>query len=437
MKLNPSILIDTRYKSDSMLLYIKITWTESFRKYGSTRFSTGLYVNREDWDEKRGNVKATNEETIKLRDRLNKILDYARAIDMGTSSESIKAIKNYIEYSQNEAKPIMLDRLSDFIQQFISMNKKKFSRNGIRKYDTVLRNVMMYCKVKGVSDILGKMTPDQQTIFFNGYLEFLAEHEGPNEWGKDKKKYNNSSIRGEFALLSSVCSTFKNTGLAVDLDFASMLGEGDTERTYCTPEELKAIWVHRNAQRDDLPLTQLKAIDNFLFQAFTGCRHQDLYELSPIRMDMRHGNTFWTYYSNKVKKKEVTVPLNNICLEILYLWSVRRFKQPLSNGVLYDLLIPVMSSNKVNQHLHEFLKTIPAFQGVQKVVRYRLSERIETEVPRWQLITSHVARHSYSHYLSSNGMTIDETAHLLNHTSSETTKKHYGHFGIRHLHGST
>ncbi len=139
---------------------------------------------------------------------------------------------------------------------------------------------------------------------------------------------------------------------------------------------------------------------------------------------------------------EVTVPLNHICETIIDHWQKVGFKPPLrtnpktkEQSLCRNILIPVMSSNKVNEYLHEFLMNIPAFKGVEKQVRYRLSERIETEVPRWQLITSHVARHSYSHLLSSSGMTIDETSHLLNHTSSQTTKKHYAHFGNEEILG--
>src|SRR6187551_140895 len=108
MKFNPSIYIESRYKAQTILVYIKLTWTESYRKYGATKVSTGVYLDKEDWDKQKKRIKtrsldpAKDQELIKLRDRLNKIMDYCRAIDFGTSIEAVSAIRNYIDFTKNE-----------------------------------------------------------------------------------------------------------------------------------------------------------------------------------------------------------------------------------------------------------------------------------------------------------------------------------------------
>lgn len=466
MKINLTIRPDTRYKSERMRLYAHFNWTEPGGKYKVTRRSTDLVIDKSDWNFKRCVVSGNSLEATTIRDRIFRATDFSRTLDYPTAHENISAAINFINGLRGGVhKAPKMERFRDFVQKFIQMNKNTYSYHTLRKYETLIRNIELFCLWRRYTDVMQTMDEDQQVVFFSEYVDFLltvsvvagvasgglyvkfngviVKAEGmvdpkrlfkdmPNGEAKIKREYENSSVKEDFKNIRAVCEAFK-TGVTISLSrFTQGLKMGNTQGTSCSLEEIQAI-----IKTQPRTLTQEKAVDCFLFQAFTGARHNELYQVETTRITTRMINgghiKVWTYVANK-NGDENTVPLNAICMGIIEKWSAKGFKSPerrdpkLKKTIDYpNCLLPVLPSSKMNKALHEFLKDVPGMDGISMRVRYRGDQRVEEQVPRYMEITDHAARHTYSRILTEGGLSVDQVGELLNHASSETTNKHYKH----------
>ena len=148
------------------------------------------------------------------------------------------------------------------------------------------------------------------------------------------------------------------------------------EVVYLTEEELRSII--------DLDLSTRPALDRtrdvFLFCCFSGLRYSDVAKLrrSDIKGDHIHVVT-------KKTDDPLDVELNNFTQAILAKYADRHPD---------DLALPIISNQKTNKDTKELAQLAGIDQPVRKV-RWVRSERIETVVPKHQLVTSHCGRRTF------------------------------------------
>jgi integrase len=120
--------------------------------------------------------------------------------------------------------------------------------------------------------------------------------------------------------------------------------------------------------------------DRFLFQCYTGLRHSDVSKLKKSDIDgvfMRLSiQKTGTYIENR---------LNDLALAIYY-----KYKDVGTS----ELLFPNVNFGTFERHLKTMAKLAGINEPVTKV-EYRNHQRIEYTVPKWQLMTTHVARKSF------------------------------------------
>jgi integrase len=306
-----------------------------------------------------------------------------------------------------------IESFRDFIRQFIKLNEKNYSKGRIGCYKVLIRNIELYLEEVKTTDLFHSMSRDRQMVWFSEYVDFLLHKEIPNV----KAKYENVSAYQNMSMIKSVCSSFMDTGVKITpMFFVRNLRRVDSEAMFCTKDNVMQIIKAWETSRG----TEWKAASLFLFQAVTGLRFGELKTVTDQALD---ANNRLTFISDK-KGVSNQVPLGNLACRILNAWADRKIIE----NVRSNYALPIMSSTHANAALHEFLKKISSFQGTTIRVRYRGNEKISEIVPIWKAITTHSARHTYSHLMAEGGLEISETSSLLSHRSIGTTNKYYKHF---------
>lgn len=160
------------------------------------------------------------------------------------------------------------------------------------------------------------------------------------------------------------------------------VGEESREIIYLERDELDAIMNHHFPPHEP-GLERVR--DVFLFCCFTGLRYSDVAKLR--RSDIRDGVI--SVMTQKTRDA-LRIELNRHSMAILAKYDGQMF----SRGRVHDLALPVISNTKMNASL----KRIGIECGLNRPTRityFRGNKRIEQEMPKWQLLTTHVARRTF------------------------------------------
>lgn len=150
------------------------------------------------------------------------------------------------------------------------------------------------------------------------------------------------------------------------------------EVIYLTQDELKAIETHSFAP-SQYALERVR--DVFVFCCYTGLRYSDVKKLK--RSDIKNGEI------HVVTQKTVDglrIELNDHSRAIL-----DKYKEESFPG---DLALPVISNEKMNEHL-KVLGQVCKIEEPTRIVYFKGKERHEEVLPKWSLLTTHVARRTF------------------------------------------
>jgi integrase len=400
-------------------------------------------IKTSNWSEKKGTIAGNTEGAILERDQLeamrrritteipgkylkvhgrmpsmDELIDEFTLLTWGTVREQGKSFKP----AQGIA-----ERVTIMLEE-----RKNLSVTTKRQFTRLARNVQLFCSAHGAADNIEHLDRENQKRWLRKYANFLIYDEVPGS----KIKYENRTAESEIKKLLAVKNYFH---LPIDVTMRDIFpqreffraSDGESEMGHCTPAEIEAI---RCAKLESE--AERRAIDAFIFSCFTGLRHNEFYQLTEEsiqrRADLASGDRYMVleYVSDKTGKRN-EVPLNQVALEIIQRWKSHTITvERTRNGqheYFPDILIPVLSSDKSNENLHKVLRRLPEFDKTETRVRYRGTQRIEQNVPRWMFVTFHSARHSFGFYLLSNGVPLARVAELMNHATVSTTEKYYKH----------
>jgi integrase len=440
MRFNISIYPDNRYDTEYIRFFMQLSWPKARREYGKIirELPDSYSVSRSAYNRKRRIIDGKDLEATTIRDRHFKLRDFVNNLS-GEFDENLKRISefagvNFEKWIGVTVKDVTKAvTLRDYIARYLELKGKTISSDYRDKFDMLIRNLNMFMQKHPVgNDNLRDKDEDQQKVFFSKYVTFLTEDIINDKKLGIKGHYENASVKEEFRHLTSVCNEFKGVGLMVNLaSFVSNLRtpSDSSDQPHVSYDEILAILKNIHLVKNTI---EEKAIYISVFQYFTGIRHNELYQVEDgnITVKMLDGVQFkvFNYISDKTGKQN-TVPLNNICLDIISHWSERKFKAPKSKGKVYpNCLLPVLTVSGTIHGFRSFLKRIPKFCDDVKRIRYRGTERVEQVMPRWKRYGTHAFRHGYSAYLSGRDVSIEDIGQLLNHGSgSKTTRKHYQH----------
>jgi site-specific recombinase XerD len=391
MKINHNIKADTRGKGPMVQLFIDMSWTvDGKQSRNSISLGKNFRVLREDWDKKRMMIIPSSPYSIPVRNRMIALMDFMMTLNCDSPDDFRAHVRSCTEISPKE-KPGP-QSLHEFVEMFISQNTGKYSENTIRRYRTLIVNLE---KFRG--DSFRSMARDQQGSWFSDYVSYLLD-----------KGYSNSSVKQEFKLISSVRNAFTDIGITVDTSrYISHLKTGNSESVFLDDDELMEFMAGDDGE--------LAVVSMFILMCLTGLRVSELYSLNKesVLTSGPPGNISILNYLSVKTGNMNSVPM---CAA-----AMRAFDRLMYNDML------MLPEGVARTSLRMYLKSIPIFQRECTKLVYSGNKITETKVNRYDMITLHSARHTYSRIMTSGGMSIDDVGKLLSHGSSETTRKHYQH----------
>lgn len=206
----------------------------------------------------------------------------------------------------------------------------------------------------------------------------------------------NDAIKKNLSYLKSFLKWAKSKHYAVNEDFETYnpkLPTAQKQVRYLELDELEKIYNLKLNDNAALNCTR----DFFVFQSYTGLRYSDIKQLKRTNVYKdRHGKYFIRLLTEK-DNDIVNFPLAKRAVEI--------YKKYVVLNLPDNLLFPVLSNQKYNEHLKELGK-VAGLTGEWIDYEYRLQEKIEVRVPKCDL-SSHTARRTFIVTAMNEGVSTD------------------------------
>jgi integrase len=348
LKLRP----DKKGRENELSIYVQVCIDRRVKLY-----PTGVKVNPKLWDDKNQKVK----KSIGSHDHVktNIILDQ--------NHQTIKDIifKKVIENGKvtfdsitEELKPED-EHESQFIywfDKFISDQQREFKASTIKHYHVVKNQILEFKKGKNF---------ELELIDFGFYTNF-------RNWLIDYKEQRNSTVNKRLKILKTFlryCSNYEAYDV-VNLSKFKMLEEHSSTKIALVQKELDLLVSYDFSGNKRLD----KVRDLFTFACVTGLRISDVINLT--KANIKDG----FIYLNIIKSSQNSgIPLTKHAQAILE---------------KYNYKLPKISGQKINNYLKEIGKWI-GIDEEEQVVTFKAGKRLETFVPRYELLSSHVGRRTF------------------------------------------
>lgn len=294
----------------------------------------------------------------------------------GLKSASIRAHNatkdHFLEFISKKEKNVGLDTYVDEVhQRFLTFlrSKRDYHPNYIGAIHKNLKVFFSYCAENG-----GKLSPNHarlKRIYIPPKREFLTQEELKKWMGLTKETYD--------------AWYMKVSG-----------GKGGYSNL--------PTWEYAEKTRDA-----------FTFQALTGLRHSDLFRLTPDHItDLEGGGKGLKFIPQKTTSvrnkatRSVTVGLIAPALEI-----VKKYE-----GGLF--VIPVPHMHHYNRQL-SYVAEAAGFTELVEVVEYVKGVPVSVQKPKYETISSHIARHTFGTISRVLGIDLSDLKDLMGHSDIRTT----------------
>jgi integrase len=311
-----------------------------------------------------------------------------------------KEIKKLLD-KELRKKPESDTKLLEFFQVFdvfLASYKDKYSEPTLKSYRTLLKNLKEF-------EINKKYPIKFDSIdlnFHDQFKDYLLKHKKQG----DKVGLLNNSIGKYFALIKSFMNWSFDRKYHSNLQYK----HGDFKVSHASKNEIVTLTEDEFNKLNSCDLTNNKRLekvrDLFCFATFTGQRWSDIEKFK--KEDLKDG--WWIFES--VKTKKITkVPLTgwaNPALQILE---------------RYNFDLPVISQQKFNDYLKEIGKLVEIGSPV-KIKRYSGNKLITFSKPKYEFMSSHMARRTCVTILLGKGVPPTTVMKLTGHSDLTTLMKY-------------
>lgn len=353
-------------------------------RFGDSKFvySTGESIHPDQWDKAtqraktnlRGNPTqlAQNKETNLQLDRYHlKITEVLAALQTAKQQPTIEHVKDEMdrEFKKvSKPKTTLLTWIEDWIETTKLTRErepKPISPKTKTKYRITLKHMRDFANLKRK----GKLSfEDIDLEFYSDFVEYLTKdlNHTPNTIGKNIKVVK--------IFMREAFEVGVTTNVEVEKKkFASM--SEDVEHVYLTEGELEVI--------AELDMSRKPALDRvrdlFLIGCHTALRFSDFTAIRPENIITTSGGGRVLKINTQKTWQTVIIPIHPTVEAIL---------------AKYDNHLPRAISN---QKTNIYLKEIAAMAGINTPVEVAKTiggKRVQTTLPKWQLVTTHTARRS-------------------------------------------
>jgi integrase len=385
---------DRKTVQESTTVYVQVCIDSKVKLY-----STGCKLKVEFWDEAGQRLKKSwgygyEKHFAKINKRklsIDSIIDHAV---MNNTKLTFDFITQELEKLENpiadEIEEVVIEEQGEqktFYEwfEFYINDRNSFQSVEIAKHRKTTLN-----KLKLFFD---KKIPTFADIDFAFYSEY-------RNWLLEEGELANSSVNKQFDYLKGFlryASKYKLFNSAI-LDDFDRLKEYETHTIYITKEELKTIWEFEFSNE------RLERVrDLFVFACSTGLRESDFSIVKPE--NIKNDELFIT----TVKTSDpLIIPLNSYSRAVLK---------------KYDNVLPKYSQQKFNDYIKEVVQEI-GLDTPEQVITYKKGVRIETTVPKYELVTSHTGRRTFITQCIMRGIPIPVIRSMTGHKDLKSFQKY-------------
>lgn len=373
-------------KSETLLLaFVYLTRKHKFK------VSTGKKLHPDDWNSKKQVVRASHPQANSLNELLKKIRADYENICLDAEVHGRQVTKEYLQLNSRftdntEPSPLFFE----VYDAFVNSKRTHCAKASIEKYGVIkghLESFATKCKYQ----------LSFQTIDFNFYERF-------NEYLLFEKGMFNSTAAKTLKFVKTFLNYAFDNGYHTNLNFKKFkaLKDNAEEIIALSVEELQQI-----EKLENLPPYLDKTRILFLILCYTGVRYSDLKNINgnAIKDGMLN---ITTQKTKDVLKIPVHTRLSNL-LEKLTKEKVIEFGE--------------ISNQKMNFYLKEIGKKAKLNEKCVKV-RYKGGQAYETVKEKWELLTTHTGRRTFTTLSLFLGMDSESVKKITGHKNDATFKKY-------------
>ncbi|MDC1068410.1 tyrosine-type recombinase/integrase [Candidatus Kapabacteria bacterium] len=360
--------------------------------------STGFKVQSKYWSQKQQKVKNHDSKNLLPPIALNSFLTSLSAkiftafseliLDEPINNETLKKlISSILDNSSNTNS--LVDIFDKYISEMELLQNK--SKSTITKYKEVKKHLLKYESQNNVKLMPNDINYNFTINFYNYFSAIMVSNvsvgtylkyvKSTMNWGLQNNLHSNNKYSKE---ISTASKSFNNKG---------------NHKSALTESELSLI---ENIELSD----ELNTIRNmFLFQTYTCLRFSEMQNLTIQSVD----DKLISVFSNK-NNKMITRPITN------------KLKKLIENNKIEELLFSI-KLDYYNMGIKEICKQAGIDQQVEVIRNYGKTNKI-TYLPKYELMSSHIARHTFVSILLIKGMSVSEVMKITDHSSYDVLK-HY------------
>ncbi len=374
------------------------------------RFSTGVSVAPANWNHEKQEIRIGELNRLAYMKRLSVIDAEIRAayhaLPFGNNGKALSPeaiaqfqsrVKAFLADKPHGPKPNdVLGQLDRFIEEYRISNGNAMVTNirpssvSLGRYRLVARRLREFLQPRKL-----ELTFDSINADF--YRQFV-------QWMSVDQNLNDSSVGNHIKVLKTFMRWALNEGLHNNRSYEQFYKPVSVGETIAlSARELRLI---RDVDlSDSLRLSRVR--DHFLIQAFTGLRYSDLQKLEQRHFDLT--NRFIHVPITKTDARPI-IPITPPLTAVLSRYP--------------SLVFEFASNVKANKYLKEVGERAGLLSPV--VVGYsHAGRRIEKTVPRFEELTTHVARRTFVTVSLEFGLQDSIIRHVTGHKTSDVMAKHY------------
>lgn len=365
-----------------------------FNNKGKQWVKTGLKVLPEFWDQEAQYVKVgqplqkqLNSKLTQKKADVNSAISYLLKNGIDPTGE---AVTKYLS-PKKAAEPVPeapAVSLSSLMFDFEKTNKGRKSSSYVRNFGTIGRSLEDYKPGLLAEDF----TADELHAYVGDHLLDACECE-------------NNTVSTYVGRIKLVLERNMKRGVIKPFDLDEFFYK------YVKPKPFWLDWseVEKIEECQPEPGERIYK-EEFLFRCHTGLRWSDAHGLRPEHFIKKDGKVFYDFSVVKTSLSQ-NIQMSSKAVEILEKWNYR---------------IPKLYLSDCNEKIKDICEAAGINTMVEKV-RFRGSERLVSILPKYKLVTTHVARRSFARHWMDLGGTIGMLMRYLGHHSIEQTSDYVGY----------
>ena len=370
---------------------------------------TGLSIEAKYWNIATKQVKSQHSKYQTYKRYLNKLKELVEDFYFEKKAQGIspltEEIKAYLKVNLSENSEIKTSSESDtdFILRFNEYIESKSNFQAPRSlviYKQILKELIEFSKSENT--ILTFKSMD--LVFYDKYTKYLLNVQNINANAKSEKGLMNDTIAKRISNLKTFLKWAHIRRYHSNSDYQQFKYSKSQKNEIVSLNELELKKLIKLDLSKNKRLERVR--DLFLFGVFTGQRWSDIEAFD--KNDIK--NNTWKFLAKKTRKDTI-IPLEGYCSGALSILNK------------YESDLPKISAQKFNDYLKEVGK-LAEFNEEVIINRFSGNKIIKISKPKYEFMTSHMARRTCVTILLENGVPATTIMKLTGHSDIRVLLKY-------------